>query len=102
MRQDQLDPRAREQQQAQNAQVAKLHGEQAINDVRLLMSEAWGRRIMANLLAQAGVYRTSFTGNSETFFREGQRDIGLRYIAIIQAHCADDFLKMLKEQAEHE
>ncbi|WP_343684009.1 hypothetical protein [Asticcacaulis sp.] len=42
-----------------------------------LMADARGRRIIWALLEFCGVFRTSFTGNSETFFKEGQRNVGL-------------------------
>ena len=45
-------------------------------DIKLLMSHAWGRRFVWRMLEKSGMYRTSFTGNSETFFREGIRNYG--------------------------
>ena len=53
---------------------------------------------MWRLLERTGVFRTSFTGNSETFFREGQRNVGLMLMAQIHEVCPDQYALMLKEQ----
>lgn len=67
------------------------------DDLKWLMSDKRGRRVMWRLLETTGVYRSSFTGNSETFFREGQRNVGLRLLSDIHEHCPDAFVVMLKE-----
>jgi hypothetical protein len=56
---------------------------------------------MYALLERAGVYQSSFTGEAEgTIFREGQRNIGLAYLATVQVECADEFMLMLKERKD--
>ena len=67
------------------------------NDWKWLMSSTQGRRIVWRLMDKAGVYRTSFTGNSETFFKEGMRNMGLFIVAEIQAHSPDSYALMLTE-----
>lgn len=67
------------------------------DDIRWLMGQKRGRRFMARMLAMTGVYRTSFTGNSETFFREGMRNIGLILLADVHSLCPEEFVTMLKE-----
>jgi len=69
-------------------------------DIRWLMGQKQGRRIVARLLSMTGVYRTSFTGNSETFFREGMRNIGLILLSDIHNLCPEEFVSMLKEQKD--
>ncbi len=71
-----------------------------VADITWLMGHSQGRRIMYGLLAAAGVYQGSFTGNSETFYKEGKRAIGLQYLAIVNEHCAEEFVLMLKEHKE--
>lgn len=71
------------------------------NDLVWLMSQARGRRFIWRLLSKAGVFQSSFTGNSATFFNEGRRDVGLWALASITAHCPEDFVKMLTEQKEY-
>lgn len=48
-----------------------------------LLGTRWGRNILWRLLASTGVYRVSFTGNSETFFKEGRRSVGLSILDAI-------------------
>lgn len=50
------------------------------NDLRWMLSDPRGRRIAWRLLEVSGVFRISFTGNSETFFREGCRNVGLQFL----------------------
>ena len=76
---------------------AKLARQVEANDIKWLMANKQGRRIVWRLLAEAGVYRSSFTGNSETFFREGKREIGLFLLREITNHCAEAYVLMLSE-----
>ena len=98
-----IDPRdiqalARAQDETQAKE--KLQREQNEDDIRWLMSTAQGRRIMARLLHVTGTQRSSFTGNSTTFFNEGARSIGLLYTEEVLRIAPDDYLKMLKEQRQ--
>jgi hypothetical protein len=52
------------------------------------------------LLEKAGIYRTSFTGNSETFFREGMRNMGLFVLSEVMEVTPEQFAQMLKEQKQ--
>ena len=69
-------------------------------DIKWLMSDKRGRRIMHAVLAETGLYQLSFTGNSETFFREGRRDVGLKLLATIERLSPDGYIKMLQERNE--
>lgn len=71
---------------------------QQVEDFKWLMAHKQGRRLMWRLLSMAGVFRTSMTGNSSTFFNEGRRDIGLQLMAEINDHSLDAYVLMLKEQ----
>lgn len=68
-----------------------------LHDMRSVMETIEGRRFVWRLLSQAGVFRTSFTGNSTTFFNEGMRNIGLIVMADVQEACADKYLVMMNE-----
>lgn len=68
-----------------------------LHDMRSVMETVEGRRFVWRLLSQAGVFRTSFTGNSTTFFNEGMRNIGLIVMADVQEACADKYLEMMNE-----
>jgi hypothetical protein len=69
-------------------------------DMKKMMSTREGRRFVWRLLDRAGVFRTSFTGNSTTFFNEGQRNIGLIVLADVMAAAADQYVVMMNESKE--
>lgn len=73
-----------------------------VEDFKWLMAHAQGRRFVWRLLELAGVFRTSFTGNSETFFREGMRNMGLVVLAEVHELVPEAFVKMLKENKTDE
>lgn len=96
-----IDPRdivALQRHQAEEESKAKLVQDQQADDLRWLMAHAQGRRIMARLLALSGTERGSFTGNSTTFFNEGQRSVGLVFENEVKAIAFDHYIAMLKEQ----
>ena len=97
---DPLDIRSQEKATEEQLVKAKLLAQTEAEDTKRLMGNKWGRRIMWRLLEQTGVYRSSFTGNSETFFREGMRNVGLVLLAQIHEICPDQFAVMLKEQKD--
>jgi hypothetical protein len=68
------------------------------SDFKWLMADKRGRRIVHAMLAETGLYQTSFTGNSETFFREGARNVGLKLLAKVEALTPDNYIKMLQER----
>ena len=53
--------------------------------VRELLADDAGRQFVWWLLEQTHVFQTSFTGNSTTFFLEGERNVGLKVFAL----CAE-------------
>ena len=71
-----------------------------LEDMAWVMGEPRGRRFMAWLIAQTGMDKLSFTGNSETFFREGARNIGLMLKAKIDEAAPEMYIKMLNETLE--
>jgi len=59
--------------------------ERELNDIRKVISNAEGRRMFWRILSHAGIYRTSNTGNSQTFFLEGKRSEGLFWLDELMA-----------------
>lgn len=43
----------------------------------VFLGDAAGKRVLSDLLESCGVFETSFTGNSRTFYNEGKREIGI-------------------------
>lgn len=75
----------------------KLRSLQDREDTRLVMSTPGGRRFLARLLERSGVNRSSFTGNANTYFNEGQRNLGLFLQAELVDTSPDLYLTMLSE-----
>ena len=86
--------------QAREREKQAEHQRRHEGDLKWLMSDKRGRRIMHAVLADTGLYQLSFTGNSETFFREGRRDVGLKLLATIERLSPDGHIKMLQERNE--
>ena len=85
--------------QADIADRAKYESDLEIGDLKWLMSNKRGRRIVFRLLERAGVWRLSFNTNALTMaFSEGTRNEGLRLMAQITEHCLDRYAEMLQEQ----
>ncbi len=85
----------REAKQEQEA----LQREQEKNDLIWLMTEPRGRRIVWMLLARAGTFQSSFTGEAlGTAFQEGGRNQGLQLLNSIIEHCPNRYLEMLLER----
>lgn len=95
---DPVDLRSQEKAQAENSERNKLALVTEHEDFKWLMGNKRGRRIVWRLLERTGVYRSSFTGNSETYFREGMRNVGLMLMAQVHELTPDQFAVMLKEQ----
>lgn len=93
------DDIAQEQaQRAEQERQAAYKRQRDEDDLKWVLSDKRGRRMLASVLAVTGLYQGSFTGNSETFFREGRRAVGLQLLERIQAADPEAYPKMLKEQ----
>jgi len=55
-----------------------------------------GKRVYANILSRCHVFQTTFTGNSKTFFLEGERNIGL-YLLGMMSLANNEGLEIIKE-----
>jgi len=72
-----------------------------IASFRAVMASPDGRRWVWNLLERCGVFRTSYTGDSTTYFNEGSRNVGLMVITDINVACPDLFITMMTEAKDH-
>jgi hypothetical protein len=73
-------------------------------DLKWLMADPRGRRIVRRLLERSGVFRTSFTGDAlGTAFREGERNAGLRLFDQIARFSPERLASMMngKDGYEH-
>lgn len=76
----------------------RLQRDQERADYAFIMASASGRRVMRQLLDEAGQNRSSFLGGPEgTFFREGERNVALRLNLRLRQHCPNEYLQMIRE-----
>lgn len=95
---DPLDLRGQETAKADRELRDKLARENEEADVKWLMGNKRGRRVVWRLLDQSGVFRLSFNSNSMTMaFNEGQRNYGNRMLAMIHSLCPELYPTMVKE-----
>jgi hypothetical protein len=93
---DNLTPEERKEVEKREAEKRENHKA----DFRTVMSTDAGRRVIWQLLVDAGIFRLSWTGNSETFFNEGQRNLGLKYLTKCETLCPNSYIDMMKESLE--
>ena len=66
-----------------------------------LLSDRRGRGLAWWLMQEAGLYRTSFTGDpATTAFQEGRRDIGLKVLHRVHEAVPDAYAQMINEQRD--
>ena len=96
---DPLDIKAQEKSKSEKDLLDRLERESEDSDVKWLMGNKRGRRILWRLLDQAGVFRSSFNTNAMTMsFAEGYKNYGLRTLASIHRLCPELYAPMMKEQ----
>jgi len=91
---DPLNPEAATD-EVEKAQDTKR--KQEIEDLRAVVSTPSGRRFIKRLLERTAIYRSTFTGNSNGYFVEGERNIGLFIVAELSAVGRDTYPKLLLE-----
>lgn len=79
--------------------AAKLARQVAANDVKWLMAQRQGRRLMHRWLGAAQIYRTSYVAGDPngTAYREGMRAFGLLLLGEVTAAAPEDYMTMLQE-----
>jgi hypothetical protein len=78
--------------------TAKTGRRRRNQDFRWLMGEQRGRRFVWDLLAKAGLFRSSLAGTAElTAFNEGRRDVGLALLADLMRLCPEQYARMQAE-----
>ena len=96
---DPLDLRGQEKAKAQRDLRERLDRENEEGDVKWLMGNKRGRRVVWRLLDTAGIFRSSFNTNAMAMaFAEGSRNSGLRILNLIHTLCPEHYNAMLKEQ----
>lgn len=93
---------AANKEQVQDAQMkVKLQKEREVADLNALLKSPEARRFIWRILKMCGMYESSYTGSgSDTFFREGKRQIGLNILAEVTTVDPNAFLQMMKENGD--
>lgn len=100
MSHDPTDLAAEQERLAQRAAANENAGLTETEDWKWLMSTPQGRRIVWRILSLTGLFRSSFTGNSQTFFNEGERHVGLVLQGKIGKADRRQFAAMYQEHFE--
>lgn len=67
-------------------------------DLKWLIGNPPGRRIMRRFLSKAGVWRTSFQADAAlTAFREGERNMGLWFLDQVARYAPERMAELLNE-----
>lgn len=66
--------------------------------LKVVLSSKEGRKYLYDLIDFCGMHRGGFTSNgSETFFKEGMRNVALKIFADIGRIDPDAYMKMIQE-----
>jgi len=100
------DPTDLRQQAADREAKARkdlIQQEEEASDIRWLMGSKRGRRIVWRLLAQSGLFSSTFDSNAMVMaFAEGRRFFGGRLLETIHALCPELYPTMVKEQKQND
>lgn len=78
---------------------AKKLREQWVKDLKEVMSTPAGRRVLGQIIEGSGIKKSSYTGNSETFYKEGRRSIGIWLEDEIKEAAPKEFVLQFNENA---
>lgn len=96
-----LDPAKQDERDLAARQARELAAEQAEADIRWLMDQKAGRRIVWRLLGQAGVHQTVFNSDHAVHsFNEGRRSAGTDLLAEVAGAGFEAYIVMLRENSE--
>lgn len=98
---DPTDLQSLERKQADTALQTKLSKDTEEADIKWLMSNRRGRRILWNLMDRCGTFGDTFSTNSMVMAnRAGQQAVGRVYFAMVQALAPEQYPTMVKEAKE--
>jgi hypothetical protein len=83
---------------AEAAHAQLLAQQQAEDDMRWLMGDERGRRLVWGWLADGGLFRTPWTGEQHsTDFNCGKHSAAIKLHAQVMQHAPEQFIRMLVE-----
>ena len=78
-------------------QNQKAQRKQELDDLRSVLATTAGRRFLYRFLAGCGVFRTSYTGTVETYYKEGGRNIGLNLMHDLEEADLEAYATLIRE-----
>lgn len=75
----------------------KLENEELIRAYRFVQEHPAAKMVIWDILSRCHVFDCTFTGNSRTFFLEGERAIGLYLLFMLQVGNAFEDIQKLRE-----
>jgi hypothetical protein len=87
------DPESIKRQAAKKAEIDR----RLVSGLKAIVEHPDARFYLWNLLEFCGINRGSFTGNSETFWLEGARNVGLKVQYDLTKHFPDSYVQMMRE-----
>jgi len=98
---DPTDLDAIEQSENDKNRTAQAIARSEAEDLKWLMANRRGRRIVWKLMSNAGVYKPSFNTNAMTMsFLEGVRSLGTKLLDQVMNECPDMYFEMVKENTK--
>jgi hypothetical protein len=96
---DPFNSEEREELDAARKDRARLEAINEGGDLKWLMQNKRGRRVMWRLLASTRLYQSSFNNSGSVMaFNEGQRNVGLKLLAALNTHCPELYVLMQTER----
>ena len=65
------------------------------SDLRELLKTPGGRSVIWGILEMCGIYHDSFTGNSQSYYLEGKRAIGLEILQLMEDTDPTSYARLL-------
>lgn len=91
-----IDAQEAETADRKSAEDVALQNE--IGDLKKLMGNPHGRRVMFRLLDKAHIFTAApIADHAAMAFWAGERNYGLRLMALVTENCGEHYLAMLKE-----
>ncbi|GAI75301.1 unnamed protein product, partial [marine sediment metagenome] len=82
------------------AKRAENEGKQELVDIKSIISRPEGIRFFKRLMVLGKVFQTTFTGNSQTYFLEGHRNLALMIFHDIVDAAPDKIADLLVDKDE--
>jgi hypothetical protein len=69
-------------------------------NVRMLLATRQGKDFVWHVLGLCNLYTSTFTGNSQTFYLEGKRDVGLDILKLLEDADPTIYPKLILDKQE--